>query len=748
MSHSTRTRQLPQRPDTEPEPDTEAAARADADEASGADAEAGARADGIPGVAADADGTSGVAADADETSGSGADAGADADTATEKYADGTSERDTAPDPNTRPEADTAPDTRPEADTAPDTRPEADTAPDPDTRPGTDAPTDSKPDTDTLTGDEPEAPAAPDEEEPKARAADISAGQADTSLAQADGPSGRRGWWGWRVKYPRAARAVTVGTTALAGVLVLFALLVPNQLDRLAPGAFLRIPVEGVLLAGLLLVLPPRPRRIAAVVVGLVLGLVTILKFVDMGFYSVLARPFDLVLDWILFDDAAEWVKESFGKTGEVVAVIAVLALVVVLLALMTLAVVRLSDLMARHRPVATRTVLVLGTAWITCVTVGVQFTDVPVASQINAELVKNRVHQVRAGLRDGKVFAEQASVDAFADTPSDQLLTGLRGKDVLFTFIESYGRTAIDDPAMADQVGSVLSEGTKSLKAAGFASRSAWLRSPVTGAGSWLAHSTFLSGLWIKNQQRYRSLTTSDRHTLTSYFQKSGAWRTVGIVPGVRRAWPEGKFFGLDHIYDSEHLGYHGPYFSWTPVPDQFSLEAFERLEHGKKDRKPMMAEIILASSHNPWAPVAHMIDWNDLGDGSVFEQIKKEGKDPKEVWKNPESVRTEYRHAIEYSLHSLIEYVERYGDKNTVLVFLGDHQPVPTVTAGSSSRDVPVTIVAHDPKVLDRISDWGWTDGLKPAKNAPEWRMDTFRDRFMTAYGSRPGTSGAASAR
>ncbi|WP_028799512.1 sulfatase [Streptomyces sp. 142MFCol3.1] len=705
MSHSTRTRQLPQRPDTEPEPDTDAgtgvAARTDGDGASGADVDAGVR------------------ADADGTSGSDANAGADADTATEKYADGTSERETESEPDTRPEADTTPE--PDVVTEPDTAPE--------------------PGTDTSTDDEPEAPAAIDEE-PEAPT------EADAFAVQADGPSGRPGWWGWRFRYPRAARAVTVGTTALAGVLVLFALLVPNQLDRLAPDAFLRIPVEGVLLAGLLLVLPPRPRRIAAVVVGLLLGLVTILKFVDMGFYSVLARPFDLVLDWILFDDAAEWVKESFGKTGEVVAVIAVLALVVVLLALMTLAVVRLSDLMARHRPVATRTVLVLGTAWITCVTVGVQFTDVPVASQINAELVKNRVHQVRAGLRDGKVFAEQASVDAFADTPPDQLLTGLRGKDVLFTFIESYGRTAIDDPAMAGQVGSVLSEGTKSLKAAGFASRSAWLRSPVTGAGSWLAHSTFLSGLWIKNQQRYRSLTTSDRHTLTSYFQKSGAWRTVGIVPGVRRAWPEGKFFGLDHIYDSEHLGYHGPYFSWTPVPDQFSLEAFERLEHGKKDRKPMMAEIILASSHNPWAPVAHMIDWNALGDGSVFEQIKKEGKDPKEVWKNHESVRTEYRHAIEYSLHSLIEYVERYGDKNTVLVFLGDHQPVPTVTAGSTSRDVPVTIVAHDSKILDRISDWGWTDGLKPAKNAPEWRMDTFRDRFMTAYGSRPGTSGAASAR
>ncbi|WP_406501298.1 sulfatase [Streptomyces sp. NBC_00500] len=641
-------------------------------------------------------------------------------------------------PETEPhsDADTAAATTADADT--DTAAEADTPTDADI----DTPGSAKADAEADTLAETDAD---EEADPGAEAdADADEGGDTSDIAGAGG--GRRGWWGWRVKYPRAARVVTVGTSVLAGALVLFALLVPNQLDRLSFDAFLRIPAEGVLLAALLLALPPKPRRITAVVVGVLLGLLTILKFVDMGFYSVLARPFDLVLDWILLDDAAEWVKESFGRTGEVIAVIAVIALVIALLVLITLAVVRLTDLMVRHRPVATRTTLVLGTAWITCVTVGVQFTDVPVASQINAELVQNRVHQVQAGLRDGKVFAKEAAVDAFADTPPDQLLTGLRGKDVLFTFIESYGRTAIDDPAMSEQIDSVLSEGTSSLKAAGFSSRSAWLRSPVTGAGSWLAHSTFLSGLWIKNQQRYRSLTTSDRSTLTSYFQKTGAWRTVGIVPGVRRAWPEGKFFGLDHIYDSEHLGYNGPYFSWTPVPDQFSLEAFERLEHGKKDHKPMMAEIILASSHNPWAPIAHMIDWNDLGDGSVFDQIKKEGKDPKQVWKNPESVRTEYRRAIEYSLHSLTEYVEKYGDENTVLVFLGDHQPVPTVTAGSTSRDVPITIVAHDQKVLDRISDWGWTDGLKPAKDAPEWRMDTFRDRFMTAYGPHPDSSATAS--
>lgn len=550
------------------------------------------------------------------------------------------------------------------------------------------------------------------------------------------PSVRPGWFGWRRRFPRAARGARVGTSVLAGVLVLGALLIPNRLDRITPQSFLRLPVEAIFLAAVLLVLPSRARRITAVVLGAFLGLSTVLKCLDMGFYQTLARPFDLVFDWVLLNDAADFLKDSLGRSGEVLVVIGVIVLLIAVLVLSALAMVRLADLMARHRPVAVRGTLVLGTAWIVCFTMGVQPAGVTIATKGYSQYLTNKVQYVREGLGDAEVFEKQLHVDAFAGTPSDQLLTGLRGKDVLFTFVESYGRVAIDDPTMAPEIDKTLKEGDARLKSAGFAARSGWLTSPVTGAGSWLAHTTFLSGLWVKNQQRYRTVTTSDRASLTSYFQKTGAWRTVGIVPGVRKSWPEGKYFGLDNIYDSTHLGYQGPFFSWTPVPDQFTLEAFQKLEHGKKDRDPIMAEIILASSHNPWSPIARTIDWNDLGDGTVFNKIKAEGTNPTEVWKSAKRVRTEYRKAIQYSLDSLTQWVQRYGDDNTVLVFLGDHQPVPTVTGGSANRDVPITIVAHDPKVLDRVADWGWTDGLKPAANAPKWGMDQFRDRFMTAYG------------
>lgn len=527
-------------------------------------------------------------------------------------------------------------------------------------------------------------------------------------------------------------------TGLAAVLVTGALLLPDRLERLTPGAFARIPVEAIGGAALLLVLRPAARRVVAALAGVALGLVTLLNVLDMGFHSVLARPFDPVLDWILFDDAEAFLRDSIGPAGATGAVIGAGVLVVVLLALMALSVVRLSHVVVRHSAVATPAALVTGTVWVVCAALGVQVSGTAVASRTTAEAVHGRVQQVRAGMADREAFAEEASVDAFRGMPGDRLLTGLRGKDVLFVFIESYGRSAVQDPEMASQVGAVLADGSRRLGAAGFSSRSAFLTSPTTGGGSWLAHSTFASGLWIDNQQRYRDLTSGDRLTLTSAFRRAGGWRTVGIMPGVTRAWPEGRFYGLDHVYDSRNLGYKGPKFSWTPVPDQFSLAAFERLEHGRAGHDPLMAEIILTSSHNPWAPVPTMLDWDELGDGSVYESVKKAGEDPKEVWKDPARVRTEYRRAIEYSLNSLFSYVEKYGDDDTVVVFLGDHQPVPTVTRNRLGRDVPVTIVARDPAVMKRISGWGWQEGLKPGPDAPVWRMDAFRDRFLTAYGPR----------
>ncbi|WP_157610476.1 sulfatase-like hydrolase/transferase [Spirillospora albida] len=528
------------------------------------------------------------------------------------------------------------------------------------------------------------------------------------------------------------RSVLAGAvTVTAAVLVLAALLTPIHLSAVEPGTYLRIPVEALLLAALVLVLPPRARRPLAITAGAFLGVLTIVKALDMGFLEILVRPFNPVLDWMLARPAVEFLTSSFGRTGGIAAAVGIGLLAVALIAAMALAVLRLTTLMTRHRTAASRSLVVLCAAWIVLAALGAQAVPgAPLAAKSNLTLVYNHARQVKTTIGDRERFAALASVDAFRNTPGDRLLTALRGKDVVLTFVESYGRTALDDPAVT----SLLADGTRRLGSAGYSSRSGFLTSSVTGGGSWMAHATLLSGLPVGDQQRYRMLVSSDRLTLNGAFKRAG-WRTTGIMPGVTRAWPEGRFYGYDKTYTSTDLGYRGPNFNWATMPDQYVLSAFGRLENGRP-HAPSMAEIVLVSSHARWAAIPRFIDWNDVGDGSVYHRIPPAVNEAK---LDPGRVRRNYLTSIKYSVGSLISYVEKYGDDDLVLVFLGDHQPAPMVAGENANRDVPITIVSRDKKVLDRIAAWNWKDGLNPAPDAPVWKMSDFRDRFLTAFGPTP---------
>ncbi|HKS44841.1 MAG TPA: sulfatase-like hydrolase/transferase [Amycolatopsis sp.] len=524
-------------------------------------------------------------------------------------------------------------------------------------------------------------------------------------------------------------------TVLAWLLLLAALILPNDLNRLTPVAFLRIPVEALIAMVLILVAPRRVSRWGAVAGGVLVGLVTILKVADMGFYKAFERPFDLLSDWTFLSSGIDLLAGQLGRAGAIAAVIGIGILAVGVVVLMVLSALRVTRVVAGHRTASTRAVAVLGVVWLVCAVVGVEIAPgQPIAARSAGAQAYNDTRQVVAELRDHQAFAAEAAVDAYRDTPGNQLLTALRGKDVLLTFVESYGRVAVQDSDIAPAIDKLLDDGTSRLRAAGYSARSGFLTSSTAGGGSWLAHSTLQSGLWVNSQQRYDNLMTRDRLTLSSAFHRAG-WQTVHDVPAHFTPWPEGKkFYGFDRYYDAPSLGYKGPFFSYAPMPDQFILSKFQQAERAAP-HAPMMAEVDLVSSHWPWAPLPRMIGWNDLGDGSVYGPIRAQSKSIDEVWKDSASVRAAYGESIQYSLNTLISYVENYGDDNLVLVFLGDHQPNQAVTGENASKDVPITIVARDPAVLDRISTWGWTEGLRPSPQAPVWPMNTFRDKFLAAY-------------
>ena len=547
-----------------------------------------------------------------------------------------------------------------------------------------------------------------------------------------------------------------GLTLLALGLVLVVLTAPDRLDEMSPTAFLRLPVELVVLLALLLALPDRVRRVRGVLVaaaGLLLAVLAVFKLLDLGFGQALNRPFDPMIDWRYAGDLVDTVRGSApGVLGVVLLAVAGIVLLAALL-VVPLALLRVCRVALRHRPATVRAVAILLPAWLVLSLLGVRAGTVPVASDAAASYAVSQVARVPSQLRDQREFARAAADDPARAIPAADLLTGLRGKDVLVVFVESYGRVALDDPGLSPVVVPVLDDASRRLDGAGFRARSAWLTSPTFGAISWLAHATLQSGLWVDSQQRYDHLVTTDRETLSSLFGRAG-WRTVASVPANDRDWPQGAFYGFDHVYDSRNVGYRGPRFGYPTMPDQFTLEAFQQAELAPDDRRPVMAEIDLISSHAPWSRTPDLLPQESVGDGSAYDGMPETLPSEADIWPDADRVRAAYADSIAYSLESVTSFLSAYADDDLVVVLLGDHQPA-TIVSGASGNDpghdVPVTVLSKDPAVIEALgprgAGWGWDPGMRPSDDAPVWRMDAFRDELLRTYGPEGHTGTARAA-
>ena len=550
--------------------------------------------------------------------------------------------------------------------------------------------------------------------------------------------GRDVWWLWQHRRSAGARIAAgrdrdpggaVVLTALALALVWVALVAPTRPWLLTPGAFVRLPLEGIVVVVLAVVLPTGARRLLPWVMGPVLGLLVLVKLLDLAFFIAFDRPFNPVDDRSYASLGMETVRDTFGGTVADLAVAGAVVLGIAALIVPTLAVLRLTRVAAGHRRYSLRAITALTAAWVVCWAFGAELVPgVSIASTSAADLAVQEVDAVQSDIRDRARFNAELKNDRYRNTPGDRLLTALRGKDVLLVFVESYGKIAVQGTSFSPGVDSVLDAGTRQLAAAGFSARSGWLTSSTFGGASWLAHGTLQSGTWVNSQGRYDELVASDRVTLTSAFGRAG-WRTVSDVPSDNRAWPQGySFYHYDKLYDRRNVGYRGPRYAFASMPDQYTYLALQRLELAKPQRPPLFAEVDLVSSHTPWTRIPPLIDWSRVGDGSIFNRLPVDKVGVSDVQKG-------YATSIRYTLRTLFSFVQHYGSKNLVLVVLGDHQPS-RVVSHAPGHDVPISIIASDPAVLSRIAGWGWLDGMRPTGAAPLWRMSAFRNRFLTAFG------------
>lgn len=528
--------------------------------------------------------------------------------------------------------------------------------------------------------------------------------------------------------------------AMLAVVILNLLLIqPNHPAAVAWDALLLFPLE---LPAILLALLALGASRAGVALRLalvaVLTIIVVLKAADFVMFTSLNRGFNPLGDMPLVGYFYDLVVGNIGHAATIAVIVGSMLVIAGLTAALWWA-MRVWSRLSLPRPLPALAAVAAVAA------VGLVVTDVGAkmgrwstpfshpGTAFTARVAVERIETAQQTIADLRVFRAAAKNDPFAGQAG---LFDLLDRDVIVVFVESYGRTSLDTPLYADLHRETLANAQTQLEALGLAMSSTLLASPTQGGQSWLAHSTFASGLWIADQTSYRAALSSGRSTLFHLAGQSG-FHTAAVMPQITLNWPEAQFMGFETILAEADLGYAGRPFNWITMPDQFTFAAMDRLLRNRRsDDRPFFIQMALGSSHAPWVPVPKVIDWNALGDGTVFDPLVAASDPPRVVWQDNDRVRAQYRLAVDYALQTVFAYAALHADNPPLMIIVGDHQAAGFVALDDRPH-VPMHIVGPQP-LVDLLSDANFTPGLVPPETTPVRRMDLMRAHILQALSSR----------
>jgi hypothetical protein len=455
-------------------------------------------------------------------------------------------------------------------------------------------------------------------------------------------------------------------------------------------------------------------------------LLAVLQFVSAAIEQILDRSLDLYFDFRHVPNLLALYLDAAGWRGVLVMTAAAFgAALLLLLTERSLAAIE----RAMARPLTAVTSLGVGVIGLLLVALPfVQPVDTSAASAAGTQTIAAwHAFMVLHG------FDRRYAAALDAPQPSTGKLPGLKGKDVYLIFIESYGTVGLDDPSYRRVLDPALKEFAGTVEGAGYTLLSSRLVSPVFGGGSWLAHGTLASGIKL-DQLANELLLNGDRLSLPRYIAAAG-YRTVEVMPGIKKPDPEAAFWGFDAHYFDADLGYAGPPFGWFNIPDQFTLKQFAAHEltpgHG-----PLFAQIVLVSSHTPFAPVPpYLDDWSDVGPYN---------NEPDELWKRvyapPDwnDLDQPYLDSISYDLKTLGVWLKGL-DRDALVIILGDHQPPEITRVAGQPWTVPVYVLSRDAGLVQPFAALGYTPGDTPAPRDNPEGMEKFLGEFLSAFSVVP---------
>ena len=321
-------------------------------------------------------------------------------------------------------------------------------------------------------------------------------------------------------------------------------------------------------------------------------------------------------------------------------------------------------------------------------------------------------------------YARQISVairamsGSTAVAPSPAMTSNLarvKGADVYLIFLESYGAVTFDRPEFVRRLAPDRAAFEAAIHETNRDVVSTFVESPTFGGSSWLAHISLMSGVEVRDPDVNAMLMAQKRDTIVTNFKREG-YRTIGLMPGLWQAWPEGGFYNFDDIYGGERLDYRGPQFGWFDIPDEFALAKFDALEASKPSRPPLFMFFPTISTHTPFRPTPpYQPDWKRVLTEQPFDEADLDRSfDQQADWLN---LSPSYADAMAYTYATLTGYLRSRADRDFVMILLGDHQPPALVSGEGAPWDVPVHVIASRREVLDQLVAKGFRRGLTPSR-------------------------------
>jgi hypothetical protein len=269
---------------------------------------------------------------------------------------------------------------------------------------------------------------------------------------------------------------------------------------------------------------------------------------------------------------------------------------------------------------------------------------------------------------------------------------------------------------------------------------SARVVAPTFGGASWLSHAALLSGVDTTDPADHDLLLTSERPTLVSHFARHG-YRTVGWMPGLKRPWPEGAFYGFERLADDRRLGYRGPDFGFWRIPDQAAMTLLHAQELDRRttghDQRPRFAVFPTTSTHAPFHPLAPFVsDWQRLTQPEAYS-----ASDASTALATPLSVSQtvpRFLESLRYQYTWMGDYLRHLAPQPLVMVIVGDHQAPALASGAGAPWDVPVHVVSDDPALLQRLMARGFVPGLAPAQQ-PLGPMTQLTHMLLEAFDATP---------